>query len=492
MDYLDPKRKLRDHLVLMIGYVLVTLVIAIATLVLVYQAYGFGLSKNDTVIQSGLVFLSSQPNPANIYINGVLNANKTNTQLFLPSGVYTVTLTRNGYRPWQRTITFDAGAVEHFDYPVLFPIKLVTSRVHTYSTAPPLVTQSPSRQWLLVERPGSITNFDLYNLKNSAKPVMTQFSLPSGLLSKAISSESWKIDGWADDNQHVLLTHIYDGKREYIMVDTANPSQSVNLSNTYGSPTELTLINKKYNDYYIYNAASQTLETASLSSGNTLTPFLQGVLAYKSYGNHTVLYVTASGAPKGEVFLKLISNGQTITVRTLPASPTYLLNLTTYNGTPYVVAGDVASGQVYIYQDPISQYNNQQGTIIPSQIFNLHNPNFLKFSGNAQFIVAESGTHFAVYNFENQKAYTYTMHFPLQAPQVSASWMDGDRLTYVSGGKLIVFDYDGTNEQTLMPASSSYLPFFATNYDYVFTLAAGKTAPTVMLDRTPLLTPADL
>lgn len=494
MDYLDPKKQLRDHVVLIIGYILVALAITIGTIILVEQAYGFGLSQNGTVIQNGLVFLSSQPNPANIYVNGVLNSNSTNTRLFLPSGVYNVKLTRTGYRPWQRTIIFDAGSVEHFDYPVLFPTTLTSKKIHVYNGAPGLATQSPSRQWLLAEQPGSMTSFDLYNFKNPTTPTMTTLTLPANLLSKATSTESWQFDEWADDNQHVLLTHLYDGKYEYILVDCADPSQSVNLTNVLGAnPAQLTLNNKKYNQYYLYNTASDnSIQTATLATGNVLTPYLQDVLAYQSYGNNTMLYVTSDGASSGKVLLKLLSGGQTITIRSLPVSPSYLVNLTQYNGVLYVAAGAASNGLVYIYQNPISQFTNQQGTIVASQVLSVPQANYLSFSDNAQFIVVEHDTTFAVYDVENQKTYNYTKNLPLDAPQLSASWMDGDRLVYVSGGKLIVFDYDGTNQQTLMSQSPAYLPDFSTDYRYVFSLGASPTAGKLNLDQTPLLTPGDI
>jgi hypothetical protein len=494
MDYLDSKKQFREHVVLITGYILIAIAITIATLLLVESAYGFGLAQNGTVIQNGLVFLSSQPNPANVYLNNKLTSYTTNTRLFLPSGVYKVELTRNGYRPWNRTIVFEAGSVEHFDYPFLFPTTLTTKKIHTYDSAPGLATQSPSRQWLLIEQPGSMTNFDLYDFSNPASPKMTTISLPSNLLSKATTSESWQFDEWADDNQHVLLTHVYDGKTEYILVDCADPSQSVNLTTMLGTnPTQLTLNNKKYNQYYVYNAASDnSIETATLATGNVLTPYLQDVSAYQSYGSNTMLYVTSDGAPSGKVLLKLLSGNQTITIRTLPVSPSYLLDLTGYSGELYVAAGATSEGQIYIYPNPIGQYAAQQGTIVPSQVLNVPQANYLSFSDNAEFIVAEHNSSFAVYDIENQKTYDYTKNLPLDAPQLNASWMDGDRLVYTSGGKLIVFDYDGTNQQTLMSESPAYLPDFTTNYDYIVSLDASAGTGKFELDRTPLLTPTDL
>src|SRR5262249_52735730 len=160
-----PQKQFRHRLMLYVGYVFISVAIGIGTLVLLYQAYGFGLGKNGTVIQNGLVFFSSQPNPADIYLNGKHNNNATNARLALPAGIYHVRLSRSGSRDWQRTIGLDGGAVVHYDYPFLFPTKLVTARIGGYTSAPGLATQSPDRRWLLVQQPGSNTIFDLYDLK---------------------------------------------------------------------------------------------------------------------------------------------------------------------------------------------------------------------------------------------------------------------------------------------------------------------------------------
>jgi WD40 repeat protein len=169
-----------------------------------------------------------------------------------------------------------------------------------------------------------------------------------------------------------------------------------------------------------------------------------------------------------------------------------LVDLTEYSGVLYVAAGASSNGQIYIYNDPIGQYNTQQGAIVPSQVLNVPQANYLSFSDNAQFIVAENGTDFGVYDIENSKAYSYVTNLPLDMPQQHATWMDGDRLLYASGSKLIVFDYDDTNQQTLMPSSGSYIPAFDANYHYAFTVAVSPKNGKYDLDQTPLLTPADI
>ena len=491
MDYLDRQKQLRHRIILLVGYVLVAIAIAIGTIILLYQAYGFGIGKNGTVIQNELTFFSSQPHPASIYANNQLESVSTNTRLVLPAGIYHIRLSRNGYRDWQRTIELNGGGVEHVDYPLLFPKTLTTKKLQTLAAAPGLVTQSPDRRWLLVEQPNSMTGFDVYDLKNPTK-APADITLPANLLSKATANESWQLEEWADDNQHIVLQHNYDGKTEFILVDRTNVAQSLNLNATLSAnPTKLTLNNKKYNQYYLYDTATGDLQKASLQAP-AATPVLQHVLAYQSYGTDTLLYATNSGAPASKVLVRLAVGSHVYPVHTFPAGTTYLLDLTKYSDTLYVAVGASSQNKVYIYEDPVGQLSTApQQALVPAQVLHVNSPNYLSFSDNAQFIVAEGGTQFGVYDIENTKGYNYVVASPLDTPQVHAAWMDGDRLTMVSAGKLQVFDYDGTNQQSLMAASSLYVPAFAPDYKTVYDVAPAATAGQLELTQTFLLTPAD-
>lgn len=491
MDYLDPKKRFRHHVMLYVGYVLIGIAIVIGTIVLLYQAYGFGLGKNGTVVQNGLFFFSSQPHPADIYVNGVRKSVKTNTRLGLPAGIYNIELQRDGYRDWRRTIGLEGGSVEHVDYPFLVPKTLTSKKIHDYGAAPGLTTQSPDRRWLLVEQPNTLTGFDLYDLKSPAKPAES-LSLPSGLLSKAAGPENWQFAEWAGDNRHVLLQHNFDGKSEYVLIDRADPAQSVNVSTTLSlNPTKLTLRDKKYDQYYVYDAAGGVLRTVSLKNPQ-VQPYLEHVLSYKSYGEDTMLYATDSNVPAGKVQIRMRIGDKTSVIRTFPAGTTYLLDLTKYDGAMYVAAGASGANKVYIYKDPTGQFGeNPDRALTPSQVLHVTTPNYLSFSDSAQFIVTENGAEFGVYDIENKEAYHYVSPFVLDAPQVHANWMDGNRLTYVSGGKLVIFDYDNANRQVLVNAASQYEPVFTPNFKFLYTIAPAASAGQFDLNQTSLLIPAD-
>ncbi|HEX5744310.1 MAG TPA: hypothetical protein VFX84_02570, partial [Candidatus Saccharimonadales bacterium] len=291
--------------------------------------------------------------------------------------------------------------------------------------------------------------------------------------------------------KHVMLRHVYDGRIEYVMVDRTDPDKSVNLDSILPAhPRQLTLIDKQHDQYYLYGVPAGRLSKASLEDP-VPKPYLDNVLAYKSYGDDTMLYVTPDGADEGEVLLRLRVGDRTSTIRSFPAGSNYLVDLTEYDGTLYVAAGAGAKHKIYIYKDPSGQMAANPGSApAPSQVLRVKNLDYLSFSDSAQFIVTEHATEFAVYDIENEQVYHYKAPHALDKPQRHADWMDGNRLTYVSGGKLVIFDYDNANRQVLLPASPRYVPAFTPDFKFMYTLAPGAGGHFDM-DRTSLLTPAD-
>lgn len=490
MDYLDPKKESRHRLILFTGYGLLVIAIVLATRLLYYQAYGFGVTREGAVIQNDLTFFSSKPNPANIYVNGELKNVRTNTRLLLPAGIYDVTLARDGYRDWKRKIELSGGSVEHFDYPFLFPKTLAPQKIQSYPVAPNLITQSPDRRWLLIQSSTTLTDFSVYDLKNPEEPPKT-ISLPPNLLTKA--EGTWALSEWADDNDHVLLQHKYDDKTEYILASRSQPAESINLTNTLSPGTSVvSLINRKYDRYYLYDPAAQTLRRATLKEPAPVL-VLEGVITYKTYSDDTVLYVTGNDAPAGKLWAKLSIGSKTYNIRILPTGTNYLLDLTKYDGAMYVVVGAGAENRVLIFKDPVGQLSRQPKRIAVSErVLRVEQPNYLSFSDNTQFIVTQNGNNFGVYDIENKKTYRYKTTEPIDAPQPNADWMDGNRLMYISDGKLIVFDYDNTNRQSLVAAGSVFMPAFSPDFKRLYTFTPGPTAPQFELLQTPLLVPADL
>jgi hypothetical protein len=495
MDFLDPEKHRRHMLTIAVGYVFIALAVGMATLVLLYYAYGFSFGKNGQVIQNGLMFVASTPNPANVYLNGKINKAQTNSRIILEEGEYDMQFKRDGYHTWQRSVTIDGGKVVHYDYPFLIPNTLTSTAIKTYDETPQLTTQSPDKRWLLVARPSAFGQFEVFNLKDPKAGVTSEdISLPATILSKPTTSQSWQLMEWANDNKHVLLKHIYDNASEYILIDRSAPEKSLNLTNAFGvNPTELRLVDKKFDRYYLYDAEKQALSSATLAAPAPVVK-LDHVLAFKSYGTDTIVYAASAGADgDGSVRVKLLEGTTSYTLRELPAGTTYLVDMAKYDGSVYIAAAAASENKVYVYENPVAQINDANvGVAVPVQVLRVAAPTYMAFSANTRFVMAEGGTSIGVYDAEDEKGFSYTVPDPLDTPQEHVNWMDGHRLIYVSGGNVIIFDYDNINRQKLVAGRPGYQPAFDSSFKYLFTFAPGSSDATkTSLTNTSLRTIAD-
>jgi hypothetical protein len=480
MDFLDPKKH-RAHMIrLIVGYVLIGLAILIATTILLYRAYGFGIDKDGEVVQSGLVFVSSQPGSADILVDGQKYKDNTNTRIQLPEGTYNIDVKRSGYRDWNRTIDVEGGSVSRYDYPLLIPQTLTPASVKTYASAPGFSTQSPDRQWALVQTPGTaetVGTFDVYDLSDpeAVAESLASISLPARVLTGlGAGDHTWKLTEWSTDNRHVVLEHTYADGSEYILLDREQPELSQNLTRTLGLKIGqvLSLRDKKFNAYYVFDPAAKTVASASIAEATTLTPVLTNVLAFKSYGDDILLYVTETDAPAGQVMTMLRDDDVTYKIREIGVGGPYLLDLARYDDSWYVAVGASVDNKVYVFKNPQNVRKAAKvKNLSPVQILRVTAPNYMAFSSNTRFIMIENGTSFGVYDAETDKSYTYATSLPLDPGVAHATWMDGHRLTYVSGGKTVVFDYDNINFQTLTPAAPGSLPFFDRDYRYLYNMA---------------------
>jgi PEGA domain-containing protein len=503
MEYLDPKKH-KAHLVrLAIGYVLIGIALLLTTVILLYRAYGFGL-KNGEVIQNGLIFVSSRPNPADMYVNGKKHEQTTNARLLIEAGQYRFELRRDGYRPWNRAINVEGGVVVRFDYPVLFPAKLTTDTTKQYAMLPALASQSPDRRWLLVQGAARHNAFDIYDLDRNDNEITPQaLTLPENLFTLSEGVHSWKEIEWSSDNRRVLLQHSTDlnGQKssEYILVDREEPGESVNLTTALGvNPTQLVLRDKKFDQYYLHTPEDGRLMTATLNEPQPQL-FLENVLAFKPHGDDVLLYATSKDAAEGKTNIVLREADREYAIRQVSAGSKYLLELARYDNAWYVVAGAQNEGRGYVYRNPARALRAEpDDPLVPVQVLKAANANHVSFSDNARFIMAQGGQQFAVYDAENDRGYAYTVDAPMDAPQEHARWMDGHRLMFVSKSKTLVFDFDDANQEVLSAADAAYTPYFSGNFRNLYTVstqtvknAEGQDVPQVILGRTSLLTPQD-
>jgi hypothetical protein len=489
MDFLDPQKQKEHRIRLALIYALVGLAVLLATTVLLYRSYGYRVDREGRVIQNGLVFVSSRPSGADIYLDSKKYKDQSNTRLDIPAGQYVLELKRGGYRDWKRALVVEGGKVARYDYPLLFPVNLATETVKQYSAQLGLTSSSPDRRWLLVSLPDQ-NIFDLYDLNAPDSPA-NQLTVPAEVMAAGTATKGWQEVEWADNNRHVLLLRSFDragqAGSEYILFDRENPAQSRNLSVILGlTPTDIELRGGDFDKYYLFDQASAQVFTATLDEP-TPKSYLDNTVAFTSEEDR-VLFVTTRDAPTGKLVVRLKrGDNPSVRIRDVPAGTNYLLDMAVYDGALLAAAGAGSENRVPVFRDPEGALRRQPDLpLIPIQILKVTAPTHVSFSGGKRFVMAQNADSFSVYDAETDRSYAFKTAVPLDGPQTHATWMDGFHLTYVSGGNLVVFDYDGTNLQSLLPASPALTATFDRDFRFLYTVN-----PQNALTSTALLTQED-
>lgn len=501
MDFLDPVKRKHHTIRLFIGYALMAFLIVFSTVMIVYYASGFGITRGGEVVQNGLVFVSSQPANAELYIDGQRKSN-TNTKLTLPAGTYTFRIQKAGYETWEKRVEVDGGAVDHVVYPLLIPTGLETTELTTLDAAPALLTQSPDRKWVVTQDPAQDGNFVAYDTSREATEVVAEqraVTLPAGMLTATEAPATWKFVEWSTNNRHVLLDRTFtaggSARHEYILLDTQRVEGSYNLTRELelNQTTQVTLRDKQPTDYYLHDTATNTLVHRALDSEEP-TQVASGVLAYKSHGGDDLLYVTEQDVPDGNVNVRVRIGGKAYTVRTIARTAGYALDMARYENKWYISFGSMQDGRLYIYENPVEQIvASTDSKASPLFAIRLENVTQLKFSANAQFVGAQNGERFHVFDIKHNRGYSYETPFAFDAnAHQYADWMDGHRFAMASGGSAQLFEYDGTNRRKLMPIIPGGEVYFDRDYQNALAFAPRTDGqPGVALTITPLLTEAD-
>lgn len=463
-----------------------TILIAVSTVVLLYAAFGYGVNKDGEVYQNSTVFLASEPSGANVNIKnastGVVKSVTTNDRLILPQGDYTVNFTKSGYRPWIKSVELRGGQITRLDYPFLFPKRITSKDIASYSAKPGLVTTSPDRSKQLIQKPNSFLQFDLFdNNSLSSSPVVLEFS--DKLFSGLVSSSKMKLVEWSNDNRHVLISYKSRSGNKFVLIDTKSPEDSININRKYTKNFISVRLRDKSPDNLYLLSSDGTLQTGSLKNA-TLQKVLSNVGQFQPYKNDLILFINNKDIQKKTKSIKaqLWDSGKgLITVKELPQSKKYFIDLADYDGDLYVAVG-ASSGkdEMYVFRDPFSSAEQKGNPAYFARTLRLEDIQQLSFSINARFICTQSGSSFDIYDAEDDRQYKFSLD-KNYAEITSHKWMDGHRLIVNSIGNVVEFDFDGTNVNELTKSINNEATSFNGDYSAMSAIApTTKKSPYIL------------
>lgn len=450
-------------------YTLMSLSVVVIVVLLMLAVLGYSF-KGNNLEQGGLLKFGSVPADATVTLDQVQLNSRTPSQVTADARSHAVTISRNGYRSWHKTIDLKPGMVGWLTYARLVPSDPKIQKVRTTPHLASMVA-SPDRKWIGMVEDETKPTVTVANIQND-EAEYDQLTLPTASFTPAPEGKthSFKIDSWSSNSRYMLLRHIYDtGKMEWILVDREDEAKTKNISVRLGLRSDRVIF--AANDGRTALAVTDdAVRRLNLSDETISRPLVTNVQEFSVFNEHTILYTTkvdpvtklrtvgymAEGMETGQQLAEFPDDGQPIRVA-----------MADYFGKRYVAASHGAMVQILYGELP--RLNNK-GTL--KRLLTYSTPvaiNKLSFSGNSRLVIAETNTHFVVHDLELSKTSTAVIK-DITGPARPLRWIDSYMTWYDAGGMLRLYEFDGANQQNLVPVVEGYDIAITPNQKFLYSV----------------------
>lgn len=456
---MDPERaRRRQSLKILISESIMVLAVISTVTVLAFIVSGYWLNSNFEVERNGLLQISSYPTGADVQIDGDSAwLQRTNTSKILSSGKHNITLTKEGYGSWSKTINISEGLLYRLHYPRLFLQNrhnesiLDTTGTITATISPDhnsLILINDTTEWKIANLDNDKLNPQKLNVSDIFSTVSLAESANIGLFTGKITDIEWD-----RDSTHVLFKIQSDDKIEWVLLDIKNSENSINLTREFGDRFDKiqildnnssSLLAIQNNNLYRIDIPNKTLSAILIESIIDFSPYDSNEIIFSAYNPNQ-----SSDTPYYIGTFKL-NNNQSIVIKQT-ATPAKVTLSKFYDDRYITILED---NTVTLYQQ-----NNPE----PLRTFVLSfSPSSLRAGHEGEFITMTLGNQIATIDMEALDITEW------QTDSDTFGWLNSDMIFSIANGELIVYDYDGLNRRAIASNVSSHFPATITNNKWLY------------------------
>ena len=458
---------------LIIVYTAMTLVVLVSLTILLLFIQGYRFNAADRSLeQGGLVQFESKPSGATVTFDNRVLSRKTATRLSATSGSHTVVINRDGYRPWQKTITVDPGTVHWLNYVMLVPDELEPTTEFTYQQIDQSLPAYKKNKLALLPDDNQ-PRVDIIDAGLS-QPSKKTVEIPERLVVAGDSSSVVKIEliSW-DETANRLLAKVSAGKSsQWLVVDTREPARSVNISSLFAdnTPVQQVLFDAR-SSKHVYVLSKNSLYRVAYEDSTVPEPIatniaslsqsLQGVIAFtttydKEEKSRSTGYYTP-GADRTKSIQSYYDNG----------SPSLRLRTGEYFDDQYLVVQ--YGSTVEISRLSLHPSDDDQAlTPVSIATINLEDGvEYLDFSPTERFVVAQHKSSFTTYDLEHLSVDSATVRG--ESPVKSQlTWLDDFHIWSGRDDELRIYEFDGQNGSFIGDIGKNQIPLLTKSGKYLY------------------------
>lgn len=453
MDFERNQR--RQSIRIIISEAIMVLSVIIMVTLLAFAASGYWLSSDFEVKRQGMLQISSVPTGANVEIDGSSSwLQKTNTSKVLDSGEHTIVLTKDGYDTWSKDIMISEGLFYRIHYPRLFLKERFLEKLFSVDKSALATISSNHETLLLIKDAAEWEYFNLNNENLVAKKIEV-----TDIFSDYTTSEIVSID-WDVDGRRILFNIESDAKNEWVLLNLDNVKNSINLTKEFGvNFSSVKIFDRSANN--LLAVQDGNLRKIDVSGRSMSAVLVEDVIDFDYYDNDVFFSAPSdrNNDTEDEYYIGRLRIGDGNNIEELKtfSSPSKIVVTRFYEDRLMLI---VDNNIAKLYElNGFSELGAYELNFIPQNV---------KVGHEGEFIIMYDGkSSIATLDMETKAINEWLLDGE------SFGWLDNDMIYSVSGGSLIVYDYDGLNRRKIANNVSSYFPVGITNNRYLYYFSDG-------------------
>ena len=422
-------------------------------IVLLFIVLGYRFNRSDGRIeQGGLLQFDTRPGGADVTVDGTMAGSRTASKATVGAGPHFITMGRTGYRQWQKSVNVAPGSVVWLNYARLIPNELKVDSVANF----PALAQSRASfdgKWIAVKENIATPNIGLIDISREAVRQSTLVLPAASFTAPAIGkSQAFSLEAWDPTNRYVLVKHTFnDTDMEWLIVDTENVAQTVNLTKLVNVPMSKVLFSGASSNT-VFVQVGNDVRKVEISAGTLSRPLVSNVVDFSLYDRSTIVYTTAILPETGKRTAGYYEDGT--------EKPHVLKTYEDDGKAPLRVAIGKYFNEQYValgYGDIIDIYRGRlpsgEATVaamtLETTITQPGGVEFLEIRNNGRFVVIQKGGDFQVYDNELKQVSKTTLK-NANAAAGKLNWLDGYYAWSDLDGTLRLYEFDGANQQDIM------------------------------------------
>lgn len=469
MYHQPSKRKILIQRIAVYG--LMTIATIGLVTVLVFVMLGYQFNKSDGKIeQGGLVQFDSRPTGANVTIDGVSFGTRTASKTTMTSGQHFITMSRAGYKTWQKSIDVVPGSVLWLNYTRLIPNDLTPSNAATLSSVTGTVA-SDDNKWLAIKEIASTPIIKLADLTQDTIK-LTDLTIPADAYTQPGEgkTQSFTLDSWDPDSRYILVKHTYnDDAVEWLVVDSQNAAATKNMTRLLDvAATKVVFSNN--NSHILYAKIGSDVRKIDLNAATLSRPLATNVAEFALYSDSMITFTTNRDDTTGTRSVSYYIDGADAprTIRTYKDDGTAPLHFVVgryfsdtivsiaYGDTLTMLKGDLP-------RDEKTKIALKDLATMPLA----GGAQYLTDMTNGRFVVAQNGATVSVYDLELSKTTKFTLKGSSDVTK-QLKWLDGYTMWSDRDGTIRLYEFDGANQQDIMQVQPGFEATLSPNSKYLY------------------------